>query len=128
MNFDARESASCSPRSIFDVANKRLEMDRLEAESAAPDFWNDNQKAQEHLKKLNALKRVVEPWEAVDKETRDYLEMAEMAGEAGDDELATEIEAHVPVIAQRIEELEFQSMLSDEADSTDCYLQVHSGA
>jgi peptide chain release factor 2 len=103
-------------------------LDRLEAESAAPDFWNDNQKAQGHVKLLNAIKRVVEPWEAVDKETADYLEMAQMAKEAGDDDLAAEIEAHVPSITKRVEELEFQSMLSDEADSSDCFLQVHSGA
>lgn len=103
-------------------------MDRLEAESAAPDFWNDNQKAQEHLKRLNALKRVVEPWDAVDKEAADYLEMAEMAREAEDEELAGEIEGHVPQVTARVEELEFQSMLSDEADVSDCFLQVHSGA
>lgn len=54
--------------------------------------------------------------------------MAQMAKEADDDELATEIENYVPTIAQRVEELEFQSMLSDEADSSDCFLQVHSGA
>jgi peptide chain release factor 2 len=70
----------------------------------------------------------VEPWEAVDKETTDYLEMAEMAREAEDQELATEIENHVEVINKRIEELELESMLSDEADSSDCFLQVHSGA
>jgi len=70
----------------------------------------------------------VEPWEAVDKDTADFLEMAQMAKEAGDQELADEIEAHVPLISQRVEELEFQSMLSDEADSSDCFLQVHSGA
>ena len=79
-------------------------MDRLEAESAAPDFWNDNQKAQEHLKRLNALKRVVEPWDAVDKEAADYLEMAEMAREAEDEELAGEIEGHVPQVTARVEE------------------------
>ena len=70
----------------------------------------------------------MEPWEAVDKDTADFLEMAQMAKEAGDQELADEIEAHVPLISQRVEELEFQSMLSDEADSSDCFLQVHSGA
>lgn len=71
---------------------------------------------------------MVEPWEAVDKEALDYLEMAEMAREADDKELATEIENHLPTIEARVDELEFQSMLSDEADASDCFLQVHSGA
>ncbi len=103
-------------------------MDRLEAESTAPEFWNDNQKAQEHLKRLNALKRVVIPWDAVDKETSDYLEMAEMAIEAKDAELADEIESQVEIINKRVEELEFKSMLSDEADPSDCFVHIHSGA
>lgn len=103
-------------------------MDRLEAESAAPEFWNDNQKAQEHLKRLNALKRVVLPWDAVDKDAGDYLEMAEMAKEADDAELADEIESQVAIINKRVEELEFKSMLSDEADVSDCFVHVHSGA
>lgn len=51
-----------------------------------------------------------------------------MAQEADDAELATEIENHVEVINKRIEELEFQSMLSDEADASDCYVHIHSGA
>lgn len=121
-------SGYLSLRTIFDVAGKRLELDRLEAESAAPEFWNDNQRAQEHLRRLNAVKRVVEPWEAVDGEVGDFLEMAELAREAGDAGLAEEIAAQVEVIRARVEELEFESMLSDEADVSDCFLQVHSGA
>ena len=61
-----------------------------EAESAAPDFWNDNQKAQEHLKKLTALKRVVEPLEAIDRSVSDNLETAEMAAAENDAALAAD--------------------------------------
>ena len=71
---------------------------------------------------------MTEPWDSVDKETNDYIEMAQMAREAGDSEIADEIENHVDAINKRIEELEFQSMLSDEADSSDSFVHIHSGA
>jgi peptide chain release factor 2 len=103
-------------------------MDRLEAESAAPDFWNDNQKAQEHLKKLTALKRIVEPWEALDRDVTNHLEMAEMARAEGDESMAAELEAEARELANRVDDLEFRSMLSNEADISDCFLHIHPGA
>ncbi len=54
--------------------------------------------------------------------------MAEMAREADDAEMAEEIENQVEIINRRVEELEFKSMLSDEADVSDCFVHIHSGA
>lgn len=126
--FPPRVSAYFSPRSIFDVANKRLEIDRLEAESTVPEFWNDNQKAQEHMRRLNMLKRVVEPWEAVDAEVSEYLEMAEMVRMEADASLEAELEAQAESVTRRVNELEFRSIMSDEADVSDCFLHIHPGA
>lgn len=121
-------TAYSNQRSIFDVTGKRSEVDRLEAESAAPGFWDDNQKAQEHLKKLSALKRIVEPWEAVEKETRDNLELAEMLQGENDDSMEEELETQAAELERQVNELEFRSMLSEEADVSDCFLHVHPGA
>lgn len=121
-------SGYLSLRCIFDVAGLRLELDRLEAESVAPGFWDDNVRAQGHVRRLNAVRRVVEPWEAVEGEVLDFLEMAELARGEGDGVLLGEIGVQVGVLRARVEGLEFESMLSDEVDGSDCFLQVHSGA
>lgn len=80
------------------------------------------------MKKLNELKRVVEPWEAIDNEVIAYLEMAEMAEEAEDEDLAAEIISQTEATVKKHEELEFKSMLSDEADISDCFVHIHPGA
>jgi len=80
------------------------------------------------MRRLNALKRVVEPWEAVDAEATDYLEMAEMAAADSDESMAAELETHADAIAKRVDELEFRSIMSDEADVSDCFLHIHPGA
>lgn len=80
------------------------------------------------MRRLNGLKRVAEPWTAVAADVDSYLEMAQMAQTDDDDDLGKEIEAQLEELQQRVEALEFQSMLSDEADISDCYLHVHPGA
>ena len=71
---------------------------------------------------------MVEPWEAIDRSVSDNLEMAEMAAAENDAALATELEQQGRDLAKRVEDLEFRSMLSDEADISDCFLHIHPGA
>ena len=43
----------------FDVDSKINELKKLEQQSLSSDFWNDNQKATEILKKIGDLKKVI---------------------------------------------------------------------
>jgi len=40
---------------IFDIAGKKERIAEIETMSAAPNFWNDNEKAQTVLKEMNQL-------------------------------------------------------------------------
>jgi peptide chain release factor 2 len=100
----------------------------MEQEAAAGDFWNDNRRAQEHLKKLNALKRLVEPWDQLEKEVDDALELAELLTQEPDAAMEQELAAHAEKLAARLEELEFRNMLSDPDDVASCFLHIHPGA
>ncbi|MEI7635206.1 MAG: peptide chain release factor 2 [bacterium] len=116
------------PWCIFDTTAKRAEASRMETEAATPDFWNDNHRAQEHLKKLNALIRVCEPWEEAQRQAAENLELAELAAAEGDESMATELEQQAEALERRVEQLEFHGMLSEEDDSANCYLYIHPGA
>jgi peptide chain release factor 2 len=128
VNCVAHASAFCRQRSIFDVAGKKIAADKLESESGAPDFWSDNQRAQEQLKQLKSLKRVIEPWEALEQETCDALEMAEMLEMEKDESMTAELERQSAQVAERMNDLEFKSMLGDELDPANCFLYIHPGA
>ena len=58
----------------------------------------------------------------------DSIELIEM-GEAEDDtEIVAEAEAALTALRDRAGRAEFKTLLSGEADSNDCYLEVHAGA
>ncbi|MCX7963825.1 MAG: peptide chain release factor 2 [Candidatus Sumerlaea chitinivorans] len=121
-------SVFCKQRCIFDHPAKRAEIDRMEREAAAPDFWNDNRRAQEHLKALNNLKRLVEPWEKLEREVDEALEMALLLREEPDEAMAEELAQQTAALERQLEELEFRNMLSDPDDVASCYLHIHPGA
>ena len=52
----------------------------------------------------------------------------EMAAEAEDESLTTDIAKEIERLAKSIEELEFKNMLSGEEDGNNCIVTVHSGA
>lgn len=127
-NFPAPASAYFRQRSIFDLAGKKETAGKLEEESSAPEFWNDSQRAQELLKKLKGLKRVIDPWEELEREATENLEMAEMLSAEGDESMAGELKSQAQEIVRRMNDLEFRSMLADETDVSNCFLYIHPGA
>jgi peptide chain release factor 2 len=100
----------------------------MEQEAAASDFWTDNRRAQEHLKKLNALKRQIEPWDELEREVDEALELAELLTQEPDAAMEDELEKLANRLQEKIEQLEFRNMLSDPDDVASCFLHIHPGA
>jgi len=100
----------------------------MEQEAAASDFWTDNRRAQEHLKKLNALKRQIEPWDELEREVNEALELAELLTQEPDAAMEDELEKLANRLQEKIEQLEFRNMLSDPDDVANCFLHIHPGA
>ena len=61
-------------------------------------------------------------------EMNDCIEFIEMGEMEDDQETITEAEMVIEVLASRAGELEFQTLLSGEADSNDCFLEINSGS
>ena len=58
----------------------------------------------------------------------DALTLLELAGEEGDEAAAAEAEGQIASLAARARRAALEAMLSGEADSCDCYLEVNAGA
>ncbi len=102
----------------------RSDVEKLERESQADDFWNDNNRARAALKNLNQLKKTISDWESLKKEIDDTGEILAL----GDDSLMDEINSQAETIIIRLEEFELRSFLSNEEDSFDAILSIHPGA
>ena len=95
---------------------------------ATADFWNDRRQAESVGKAARIFKDTIADWETLDAQLEDLDQLRQMAAEEGDTEALTEVEAEVERTMQGIGELEFRTMLNDEADPKNAILVIHSGA
>ena len=95
---------------------------------AAADFWSDRRQAESVGKTARVLKDIIADWETLDAQLEDLDQLRQMAVEEDDAEALAEVEAEVESAVQGIGELEFRTMLSDEADPKNAILVIHSGA
>lgn len=78
---------------------------------------------------MKQLKAQVQPWRECEREVSDALELAQLMQEEGEDEeTLKEIAASANKLEKRVELLEFQSLLSEETDINNCFLNIHPGA
>ena len=110
------------------MANKANQIQKLEEESLAPDFWSDNRKAQAHMQQLNALREEVSTWEGIAAQLNDLYGLAELLEEEPDQEMQAEVAQSLSPIEEQIEKLQFALMLSGEHDERDAIVSIHAGS
>jgi len=113
---------------VFDLPTKESELARLEAESAAPAFWQDPEAAQRAMRRVAELKAVVQPWRDLRHQTDDLAELSRLAAEDKDNALAEEIAGEIVTAGRCLDVLESQGMLSGPYDARGAILAVHAGA
>ena len=64
----------------------------------------------------------------MDSELSDCLELIEMGEDEGDGGIVVETEAQIEAMAGKLVRLRLETMLSGEADSNNCYVEIHAGA
>ncbi|MBE1724047.1 peptide chain release factor 2 [Parasaccharibacter sp. TMW2.1882] len=110
----------------WDVAKTRLaELNHL---SEDPDLWNNPDAAQKLMRERTMLANQIEGVEALEADVQDTLDLVELAEMENDDTVVQEGLATLRSLAAQAQQRETESLLSGEADSNDCYLEVNAGA
>lgn len=109
--------------SIEERLEKINEIERL---SAAPDFWDDANKAQEILRSIKSDKMWVGEFNQLKGNFED-LEVLKEFKEMGETSEA-ELDAVYATTFKMLEDLEFKNMMSAEEDILGCVLEINSGA
>ena len=112
----------------FDIPSKKEEIDKLQKETEDLDFWNDRNKAEETLKKLNNLREQVTKIESIKHEIEDNVEIINLLSEDYDDQLAKDLEESTKSVEKKVEELNLLLLLNGPYDNNDCVLEIHPGA
>ena len=113
---------------IFDWDNAVIRLDEVEHLAQDPDLWNRPEKAQTLMRERTQLTSAIEGVRKLETELSDSIELAELAELEGEDELVDDAVATLQKLATLVEKMRIESLLSGEADSNDCFLEVHAGA
>ncbi len=100
----------------------------LNTKAEDPELWNDQTRAQKLLQERTHLDNMIKGTLALEQELEDHMTMIEMGEAEGDAETVTESEAALAKLSSKIKRMEVESLLSGEADSNDCYIEIHPGA
>jgi peptide chain release factor 2 len=100
----------------------------LEAQTAAPEFWGDPDKAQAVLKEQSALRQTLDQHAALVKAAEEQRLLLEMAVEEEDTATLGEVEVGLADLGKRLRGLELQSALSGEYDGGNAILSINAGA
>jgi len=108
------------------IEKKKLEIINDDEKTAATGFWDNPKEAETFLKQLRSKKKWVEDYEEIHTEFEDLQVLLEFAKEDADSE--KELDETYPQLVEKIENLEFKNMLSNEGDELSAVLQITAGA
>ncbi|MCE0745266.1 peptide chain release factor 2 [Acetobacter sicerae] len=127
LNEQIKQSVALLRRHLdWDVAQGRLA--ELNNRAEDPDLWNDAEAAQKMMRERTLLANQIEGVQNLENEVEDTLELIGMAEEEGDADMVADGMKTLNRLAEEAKRRETESLLSGEADSNDCYLEVNAGA
>ena len=112
---------------LFDFDTKVEHREALQESMNGAEFWNDQTKAQKVIAEYKLLKAQTEGLEGIIGEFEDAQVGYELAREARDDELLTEVDGDLYRLTARMERVELQSLLSGKHDHRDCFVAIQAG-
>jgi len=113
---------------VFDIARLASEAQSLEAQSAEPGFWNDQERAQATMKRIAQLRSRVDTWRGLETRVRDLIDLIDLASAEQDEATAADVERDAGSIEQQLDDLEFELTFSGDYDDRNAILAVHAGA
>jgi peptide chain release factor 2 len=105
----------------------KREIEELDELSAAPKFWDHQEKAQALMRKRASAVEKLNLVETLTKDVADSVELLELGAADNDDAIMTEVEAQIPALVSRVRQTELQRMLSGPVDHADAIVSIHPG-
>ena len=105
---------------------KVIQINEEEKKTQDPSFWDNPKSAEKILKEIKRIKFWVDSYNEL-KHLFDDLEVLLEFHQMGED-VASEIDASVETIKEKLEALEFKNMLSGEEDALNAVIEINPGA
>ena len=105
-----------------------MQLTDLNAKLEKPDFWKNQAEAQELMRNRTKIETSLNRYNEINEEFSDAIALVELAEEEDDNATYEEAESLLSSLKKVVKTLELESLLSGEADTNNCYLEVHAGA
>jgi peptide chain release factor 2 len=133
VTLDELEGRIAEARGYLRIDELRERRAVLEGDAAAPDLWNDQERARKVTTELGRVSDDLAQFDALSARLEDARVLIEMMTEAVasgevDDTLATELADGVDALELALGRLELQSLFQGEYDEYDAIAEVHAGA
>ena len=108
------------------IDEKKIEFEEEDLRTQAPDFWEDQKRAEEQMKKVKAIKKWLDGYQ----EVRTAADELQLAFDFYKEEMVTEqeVDEAYRLAIDAIEALELKNMLRQKEDPMDAVLKINSGA
>ena len=119
-------SAWASSGGFFDVPARREELNTIEHQASAPDFWNDQEKAQKLLQQRSRLEQKIQRQELFESKIADAGVLFEFVAE--DEDSLNELRTVLERLEHDVSQSETAMLLSGDNDSLNAICTIHPGA
>ncbi len=104
----------------------------LREAAQAPDLWDDQSRAQQVMRDVARLERLIATWDRLEGGSADIAELVELSLAEGSDEeraaLARDLDLELADLEREFEALQFDLTLGGEYDGRNAMLSIHAGA
>ena len=115
-------------KEILNPDKFKEEIEKLDQEMGKPDFWNDQQRAQEISSKRNVYAGKLEEISSIEEKIQYIKEFIELLEMEPDEAGINEIKEEISNLKRAVEKLEVASLLSGEYDKNNAIVSVQSGS
>ena len=113
---------------LFDIAGKKKQVEELEEQTKANEFWTDMEKSAKVLQEIKTLKDKIDGIEKTKSLIDDTNVLIELGNEANDESVIPEIKQNVKTISKNIDKMEIENLLSGKHDKDNAIITIHPGA
>jgi len=93
-----------------------------------PNFWQDKSNSKKIIKEKKLYEDLINSFEITSKKLKDLDDLNELASEENNVTIQIEVINNIKELREAAKKNEVKCFLSNEADSLDCYIEIHAGA
>ena len=91
-------------------------------------FWQDKSRSKKILKEKKLFEDLTNSYKNSEKNLADFKELYKLAIDENNNDLLIELTDNLKQLKKDIKKTEIKCFLSNDADSLDCYIEIHAGA